>query len=60
MDISPTDTMAVGLTLAVPTDAVAHLVVANQRADFQMDQLDHMFAHLAPKKLAWFEVLKPG
>ncbi len=52
--------MAVGLTLAVPTDAVAHLVVANQRADFQMDQLDHMFAHLALKKLAWFEVLKPG
>ena len=60
MDISPTETMAVELTLAFPADAVAHLVAADQRTDFQMDQLDHMFAQIAPKKLTWFEVRKPG
>ena len=49
--ISRADTLANGLTLAIPNAAVAYLIEAQQNLDVQMDQLARMFAPVAPHRV---------
>ena len=48
---SRADTLAIGMTPAIPNAAVAYLVEAQQHLDVQMDQLARMFAHEAPHRV---------